>query len=369
MGKAMSTNDRNQLILICGGAGFIGSNWAHWLLENTESKVHVFDNLSRRGVRTNLENLKKAARKSDRLKITIGDVRDQVEVERAVQGATQVFQFAAQVAVTTSVTNPRHDFDVNLRGTFNVLEAARKSGNRPFVLFTSTNKVYGDLAEHQVVSFPRRHEFRDIGGISEAQPLDFHSPYGCSKGAADQYVRDYSRIYDVPSVVFRMSCIAGPRQFGNEDQGWVAHFLYSALERNPLVIYGDGRQIRDVLCVDDLVRAFDAARTHQSVTRGQIYNVGGGPENTVSLIELIAEIEKLTGKKLEYVKEAARPGDQLVYVTDYSKMKRDTGWQPKMGVRQTLLRIYDWWKQNRAVAEPAVAVSPAIALENVSGAA
>jgi len=369
MGKAMFKNDRDQSILICGGAGFIGSNWAHWLLENTDSKVHVFDNLSRRGVRANVESLQTAARKSNRLKITVGDIRDQVEVERAVSSATQIFQFAAQVAVTTSVTNPAHDFDVNLRGTFNVLEAARKSGNHPFVLFTSTNKVYGDLAEHQIVSFPRRHEFRDIAGISEAQPLDFHSPYGCSKGAADQYVRDYSRIYDIPSVVFRMSCIAGARQFGNEDQGWVAHFLYSALEGAPLVIYGDGRQIRDVLCVDDLVQAFDAARNHQSITRGQIYNVGGGPENTVSLLELIAEVERLTGKKLEYVKDSTRPGDQLVYVTDYGKLHRDTGWKPKVGVRQTLMRIYDWWKQNRTVVEPAVSSTKAIALENVSGAA
>jgi CDP-paratose 2-epimerase len=369
MGKAMSMNDRNQSILICGGAGFIGSNWAHWLLENSDSKIHIFDNLSRRGVRTNIENLKKAAGKSNRLKITIGDVRDQAEVERAVNGATQIFQLAAQVAVTTSVVDPCLDFDVNLRGTFNIIEAARKSGNRPFVLFTSTNKVYGDLAEHKIVSFSRRHEFRDIAGISETQSLDFHSPYGCSKGAADQYVRDYSRIYDIPSVVFRMSCIAGPRQFGNEDQGWVAHFLYSALEGNPLVIYGDGRQIRDVLCVDDLVRAFDAARTQQSITRGQIYNVGGGPENTVSLLELIAEIEKITGKRLEHVKDTARPGDQLVYVTDYGKLKRDTGWKPKIGVRQTLLRIYDWWKLNRAIAEPSVTSSVEIALENASGAA
>lgn len=367
----MADNDRIQSILIFGGAGFIGSNWAHWLLENTEAKVHVFDNLSRRGVRYNLESLKKAAGKSNRLKITVGDLRDQVEVERAMRGATQVFHFAAQVAVTTSVTDPQLDFDINLRGTFNILEAARKSGNNPFVLFTSTNKVYGGLAEHQIVSFPKRHEFRDIVGISEAQPLDFHSPYGCSKGAADQYVHDYARMFDIPTVVFRMSCIAGPRQFGNEDQGWVAHFLYSALEQIPLVIYGDGRQIRDVLCVDDLVRAFDATRKHQSVTRGQIYNVGGGPENSTSLLELIAEIEQLTRRKLDYVKDAARPGDQLVYVTDYGKLKCHTGWKPDISVRQTLLRIHDWWKRNRAVKEPVVATEPMIAsaLENLSGAA
>jgi CDP-paratose 2-epimerase len=366
----MANTDRNHSILIFGGAGFIGSNWAHWLLENTEAKVHVYDNLSRRGVRSNLDSLKKAAGKSKRLKVTVADVRDQPGVERAMRNATQVFHFAAQVAVTTSVSDPQQDFDVNLRGTFNILEAARKCGNRPFLLFTSTNKVYGELAEHQVLSLPRRHEFRDIPGISEEQPLDFHSPYGCSKGAADQYVHDYARIYDIPTVVFRMSCIAGPRQFGNEDQGWVAHFLYSALEQVPLVIYGDGRQVRDVLCVDDLVRAFEAVRAGQPVTRGQVYNVGGGPENTTSLIELMEDIQTLTGRKLAYVKEAARPGDQLVYVTDYGKLRRDTGWKPQMSVRQTLARIHGWWKQNRSVLELAVEAEAAIAsLQDVPGAA
>ncbi len=341
-------------VLIFGGAGFIGSNWAHWLLENTDAKVHVFDNLSRQGVRFNLESLRKASGKSKRLTVTVGDIRDAAAVERAVRGTTEVYQFAAQVAVTTSVTDPRTDFDINLRGTFNVLEGIRKAGHKPFLLFTSTNKVYGALEDYQIKTTRTRHDFADITGVSEERSLDFHSPYGCSKGAADQYVHDYARMYEIPTVVFRMSCIAGAHQFGNEDQGWVAHFLYSAMQRNPLVIYGDGKQVRDVLCVDDLVRAFEAVRSHQKVTRGQVYNVGGGPENTISLLELLSELEKLLDIKVPHMFDEPRPGDQLVYVTDYGKLKRDTGWKPQVSVRQTLVRIQQWWERNREALEPMV---------------
>jgi CDP-paratose 2-epimerase len=367
----MKKSDPTRSVLIFGGAGFIGSNWANWLLQNTDAKVHVFDNLSRRGVRYNLESLKKVAGRSGRLKVTIGDIRQTAEVERAVREANEIYHFAAQVAVTTSLTDPQLDLETNLRGTFNILEAIRKSGHKPFLLFTSTNKVYGELTEHALVSNRTRYEFRDVAGISEKQPMDFHSPYGCSKGAADQYVHDYARIYGIPTVVFRMSCIAGQRQFGNEDQGWVAHFLYSAMQRIPLVIYGDGRQVRDVLCVDDLIRAFEAVRSKQEITRGQVYNVGGGQANTTSLLELMTEIEKLIGRPVEYVKDDMRPGDQLVYVTDSSKLKHDTGWKPQVSVRQTLIRIQDWWKENRDVFEPVRVAEPVAtpALQNVPGAA
>ena len=349
-------NETARSALIFGGAGFIGSNWAHWLLENTDASVHVFDNLSRLGVRYNLENLRKIAARSGRLKVTVGDIREAGAVERAVRDASEVYQFAAQVAVTTSMADPRKDFDINLRGTFNVLEGVRKAGHRPFVLFTSTNKVYGALNDLALVTTKTRHQFRDVSGVSEQQPLDFHSPYGCSKGAADQYVHDYARMFGIPSVVFRMSCIAGARQFGNEDQGWVAHFLYSALRRNPIVIYGDGRQVRDVLCVNDLVRAFEAARMYRAVTAGQIYNVGGGPENTVSLLELLAELEEMLGFPVPWMTDDPRPGDQLVYVTDYGKLQRDAGWKPKVNVRGTLERIMSWWERNRQVLEPKVGI-------------
>jgi CDP-paratose 2-epimerase len=282
-----------------------------------------------------------------------------------------VYHFAAQVAVTTSVSEPRLDFDVNVCGTFNILEAVRKSGRRPFLLFTSTNKVYGELNSQRLLANSTRYSYADIRGVSENQPLDFHSPYGCSKGAADQYVHDYARIYGIPSVVFRMSCIAGPQQFGNEDQGWVAHFLYSALQNLPIVIYGDGRQIRDVLCVEDLLRAFDAVRINQKNTAGQIYNVGGGSQNTVSLLELMEEIQLLTGRKLEYETCPMRPGDQLVYVTDFTKLRRDTGWQPQINLRETLEKMCAWWKRNRQLfaAPPLPERMPGAALEQVPGVA
>lgn len=340
-------------VLIFGGAGFIGSNWASRLLKSTDAKVHVFDNLSRRGVHHNLKWLQKVAGNSDRLQVTIGDVRDSAMVERAVSKANEIYHFAAQVAVTSSVTDPKYDFDINIGGTFNILEAARKSGRRPFVLFTSTNKVYGDLGRQQPSRAGLRYTCSAQDAVSELQPLDFHSPYGCSKGAADQYVHDYARIYDLPTVVFRMSCIAGPRQFGNEDQGWVAHFLYSALQEQPVTIYGEGRQVRDVLAVEDLMRAFEAVRSHISKTAGQVYNVGGGIGNCTSLLELVDEIEKLTGNRLDYEFDRVRPGDQPVYVTDFSKLRHHTGWTPQLKLRQVLENIHAFWKDHRELFRPA----------------
>ena len=368
----MKKHDGLRSVLIFGGAGFIGSNWARRLLETTDAKVHIFDNLTRQGVRHNLDNLQRIAGRSGRLQITVGDVRDGAVVERVCRHATEIYNFAAQVAVTTSLLDPRHDFEVNVGGTFNVLEGARKSGRRPFVLFTSTNKVYGDLGRHTLKTLATRYAYGDRSGISELQPLDFHSPYGCSKGAADQYVRDYARMFDLPTVVLRMSCIAGPHQFGNEDQGWVAHFLYSALMNTPVTIYGDGRQVRDVLCVHDLLRVFETTRENESVTAGQIYNVGGGAENTTSLLELIDEIEDLTGRRMRYEMARRRPGDQLIYVTDFSKLQRDTGWKPEYTLHDTLREIYRWWQHNRELFTPAAVAArtiPAAALQELPGAA
>ncbi len=357
-------------VLIFGGAGFIGSNLAHDLLTRTDANVHVFDNLSRTGVAHNLEWLRKAAGNSGRLQVTLGDIRDSRLVDAAVAGAGEIYHFAAQVAVTTSVVDPRLDFEINLAGTFNVLDAARRSGRKPFILFTSTNKVYGDLGLGQPVRTHKRYIYPEHRGVSERQPLDFHSPYGCSKGAADQYVRDFARIYGLPTVVFRMSCIAGPRQFGTEDQGWVAHFLYSALQNKPVVIYGDGCQVRDVLCVKDLVRAFDAVRRRMEVTAGQIYNVGGGTANAVSLLELIDAIDQLTGHRLEHASYERRPGDQLVYVTDYGKLQADTGWKPEINLTQTLRLLQQFWKENQEALSATAVTAPgeplAIAAEEAS---
>ena len=339
--------ERFRSVLILGGAGFIGSNWARRLLETTEAKVHIFDNLSRPGARANLDYLQKTAGKSGRLQITIGDVRDQAKVAKVVKHATEIYHFAAQVAVTTAVADPRHDFDVNVGGTINVLEAARETGRNPFLLFTSTNKVYGDLAHRTAVAQHTRYVMPGKAGTDESQPLDFYSPYGCSKGAADQYVHDYCRIYGLPTVVFRMSCIAGPRQFGNEDQGWVAHFLYSSMLRTPITIYGSGLQVRDVLYVEDLLRAFEAVREHQDQAAGEVFNIGGGESNSVSLIELIEHIRELSGERIDFERDRLRAGDQLYYVSDYSKLNRITGWKPEVNVRDALERMLAWFRKNR----------------------
>jgi CDP-paratose 2-epimerase len=355
--------------LIFGGAGFVGSNWASHLLKTTDARVHIFDNLSRRGVEQNLEWLRRECDDPERLKITVGDIRDAALVKRAVQNATEIYQFAAQVAVTTSVANPREDFEINALGTLNVLDAARQSGRQPFILFTSTNKVYGTLSSRQLVVTGQRYCALDEKGVNESQPLDLYSPYGCSKGTADQYVHDYSRMFALPTVVFRMSCIAGPQQFGNEDQGWVAHFLYSALEGRPLTIYGDGRQVRDVLSVKDLVLAFEEVRAQIDKTAGQIYNVGGGIKNSVSLLEVIDLIEQVTGKKLRYSVQRPRPGDQLYYVTDYDKLTKHTGWKPQISVREDIKMIWQWWKEQRAAPELVLRTMPTPTLARVPEAA
>lgn len=348
----MSSLDSDRSILLFGGAGFVGSNWAYDLLTKTNAAVHIFDNLSRHNVQHNLRWLQ-SCDGLHRLRVTVGDIRDYRAVERAVFSATEIYHFAAQVAVTTSLEDPRTDFEVNAGGTLNILEAARRSGNRPFLLFTSTNKVYGHFR-----SAPARPVFdhnRDNGAnaVRESQPLDFYSPYGCSKGAADQYVHDYARIFGIPTVVFRMSCVAGPRQFGTEDQGWVAHFVYSALQSRVVTIYGNGRQVRDVLAVNDLLRAFTAAYEHRAKTSGQVYNIGGGLDNSVSLLGLVERIERIVSLKLNYRFRQERPGDQAVYVTNFGKFAKHTGWMPETSIEQTVYDIFHWYKSNEELFLPA----------------
>jgi CDP-paratose 2-epimerase len=345
----MSSSGVDRLVLITGGAGFIGSNLAQRLLKTPEVHVRIFDDLSRRGVEQNLDWLHSVAGARP-LEFVRGDVRDARAVRQAVQGATDIFHLAAQVAVTSSVDDPVTDFEINAHGTFNVLEAARAGGQRPFLLFTSTNKVYGSLhgVPVEVEGTHYRSSNSGFRGVNESELLDFHSPYGCSKGAADQYVRDYSRIYHLPTVVFRMSCIAGPRQFGNEDQGWVAHFTYSILEKKPISVYGDGFQVRDVLHVYDLIDAMLAVRGNIDRTRGEVYNLGGGPERAISVIEMLRKIEARTGEPmvLNYCK--VRPGDQPWYVADTSKLERDTGWRPKLSLEDTLDAVSGFWTTKRA---------------------
>lgn len=337
-------------VLITGGAGFIGCNLAHRLISEGHD-VTIFDNLSRRGTERNMAWLRK--NHNGRFRFLHGDIRDGIAVAQAVQGQQAVYHLAAQVAVTTSVTNPRDDFDINALGTFNALEAIRRVGDDPVVIFTSTNKVYGEIDYVAVVEQPTRYAFHDApSGIDESQPLDFHSPYGCSKGAADQYVHDYARIYGMRGVVFRMSCIYGTRQFGNEDQGWVAHFLISAALRHPITIYGNGKQVRDILFVDDLIEAFKLATAKIDRTAGQVYNIGGGPSNVLSIWAEFKEIlAPLAGREIAVSYGDWRAGDQQVYVSNIEKARADFGWEPRIGKEEGIKRLWNWIQENRYLFE------------------
>lgn len=337
-------------VLITGGCGFIGTNLTH-ALARSGRRVRLLDNLSRAGVEKNLVWLRQTY--GDRISIEIADVRDVPAVRRALVGVETIFHFAAQVAVTTSLDDPEDDFDVNAQGTLNVLEAARAQDEPPAVLFTSTNKVYGGMEDVALRLRGQRYEPCDKElcrhGFSEARPLDFHSPYGCSKGAADQYVLDYARSYGLRTAVFRMSCIYGPHQFGTEDQGWVAHFLIRALEERPITLYGDGMQVRDVLYVEDLVRAFLLAEEHIGEIKGQAFNMGGGPANTVSLLELIDLIGRLHGKRPEVSFEGWRTGDQRWYVSDTRRFEAVTGWRPCVNVQAGVGNLYNWLVESGGV--------------------
>jgi CDP-paratose 2-epimerase len=336
----------NRNVLITGGAGFIGSNFAKHLLARGAS-VRVLDNLARPGVEHNLAMLRRL--NAHHFEFIEGDVREARLLREAVADRDEIYHFAAQVAVTQSIADPRHDVETNLLGTFNVLEAVRLSKRRPFMLFTSTNKVYGDLAPIPLRQLERSFAFVDRTGVNEDQPLDFHSPYGCSKGAADQYVHDYARIYGVRAVVFRMSCIAGPQQLGNEDQGWLAHFLYSIVAGRPITIYGDGRQVRDILNVADLIAAFEVARAHAPHTAGHVYNIGGGAGNAASLLEVLDLLERITGKKRHISFSAPRQGDQHIFITDFSRFSRATGWAPRYSIGETAGHILEWAQQNYTI--------------------
>jgi CDP-paratose 2-epimerase len=332
-------------VLVTGGCGFLGTNMTKALLERGDN-VRVLDNLSRSGTERNLDYLESEFG-SMPLEILREDIRDADAVERAVAGCDAVIHLAAQVAVTTSVEQPRDDFDINATGTLNVLEGARRSERRPAVLFSSTNKVYGGMEDVVVEEGERRYSYGELPhGISEQHPLDFHSPYGCSKGAADQYVRDYARIYGLKTVVFRTSCLYGPHQFGNEDQGWVAHFVISAVKGEQLNIYGDGKQVRDVLYVDDAISAYTAALEQLDEASGEVFNLGGGPESSVSLLEFMDSLEKIIGKPVEREFADWRPGDQRIYLSDVRKLERELGWQRKMGVEDGVRALLGWVTSN-----------------------
>jgi CDP-paratose 2-epimerase len=330
-------------VLITGGAGFIGSNLAHRLL-GAGRRVRILDNVSRPGVEQNLQWLRELH--GEQLEVSVGDVRDGSAVARAVAGVGQVFHFAAQVAVTTSLQRPQEDFSINAQGTLNVLEAVRSRSAPPPIVMTSTNKVYGALEDLALVAEGQRYLPQDQAlrarGVAESRPLDFHSPYGCSKGTADQYVLDYARSYGLTTTVFRMSCIYGPRQFGTEDQGWVAHFIIRALRGEPITMYGDGMQVRDILFIDDLVDAFLLAEQYAPRLSGRAFNMGGGPANAISLLDLLDRIECLRGERPELVFGEWRTGDQRYYVSDTRAFEKATGWQRRISAQEGITRLYSW---------------------------
>ncbi len=339
--------------LVTGGAGFIGSNLADRLARNGE-KVLILDSLARPGVEENLDWLRRRHR--GRLSVAIADLRDEAAVADAARDASSVFHLAGQVAVTTSLVDPISDFDINLRGTVNLLEALRRRAARPGakpvpLVFASTNKVYGDLADIRLshngdAYLPIDPDLR-AHGIGEARPLSFHTPYGCSKGAADQYVLDYARSFGLPMVVLRMSCIYGPRQLGTEDQGWLAHFLLSALQDRPLSLYGDGRQVRDALEVGDAVSAYLAARDQAPAVKGEAFNLGGGPENAITLLMLIEEIERLTGRRVQRSFHPWRTGDQRYFVADTRRAREVLGLPQPLGWREGVARLKRWIESER----------------------
>ena len=336
-----------KTILITGGAGFIGVNAALYFADKGWD-IAILDNLSRRGTEDNLRWLRERVA----VRFELVDIREPATVDRIVGDIRPdvLLHLAAQVAVTTSVSDPREDFEINAFGTFNMLEAVRRHSPESFFINASTNKVYGKMEEVGTVERNGRYEYRDLlDGVDERQLLDFHSPYGCSKGTADQYAIDYSRIYGLKTVTFRQSCIYGTRQFGIEDQGWVAWFTIAAVLGKPITIYGDGKQIRDVLQVEDLARAYEAVYLHRDQASGQAFNIGGGPGNTMSLLELLGYLEVELGIEIPLRWSNWRPGDQPVFVCNLDKAERLLGWRPRIGVRDGVRQLIHWVRENRGL--------------------
>lgn len=346
-------------IVITGGCGFIGANAADAFLRNGWEVV-AYDNFSRLGSRHNASWLRSFGHR--RLEILPADVRDLPTLAEAVSGADVVLHLAAQTAVTASIADPMEDFSVNAQGGLNVLEAVRQRAGDAVVLYASTNKVYGPLPDLRLETQGLRHRLADRPyGIGEDAPIDLHSPYGCSKGVCDLYMLDYARVYGLRTVVFRQSCIYGPRQFGMEEQGWLAHFAISASLGQPITIFGDGRQVRDVLHVGDLLAAYEAAIERIEVARGQAYNIGGGPENTLSLLEAIYRLEARFGHAIRLRFEDWRTADQCVYISDIRRAKADLGWRPEIPWKEGFMALCDWVADNRPLFESAAAdLEPAL---------
>jgi CDP-paratose 2-epimerase len=332
--------------LITGGCGFIGSNAAGRYLK-AGHKVVLVDDLSRSGARRNLEWLKPQGDLT-LARLDIRDAAGMVALFEEHADVDRILHLASQVAVTTSVADPRTDFEINALGSLNLLEGMRVRDITAQVIYASTNKVYGAMTDVPVAETSGRYGMTTLPeGVSEERPVDFHSPYGCSKGAADQYMIDYHRIYGLSTTVFRQSCIYGYRQFGAEDQGWVAWFMIARQSGRAITIYGDGRQVRDVLFIDDLLDAYDAAFAAGGIASGRAYNIGGGPSNVLSLVELLAYLDRRAGTGQPCLSADWRPGDQKVYVSDIRRAQAELGWSPKIGVEEGLDRLYGWIAAHR----------------------
>lgn len=347
----------NAPVLVTGGAGFIGSNLADRLAVEG-NRVRIYDALSRAGTERNLAWLQD--RHGDRIEFVHADVRDADRLRQAASDVAAVFHLAAQVAVTTSMVDPREDHDINIGGTFTLLEVLRKRGEPVPFVFASTNKVYGDLGDLDFALEDEAYVPVDAGtrthGISEARPLDFHTPYGVSKGAADQYVLDYARSFGLPTCVIRMSCIYGQRQMGTEDQGWVAHFLIRALEGRPITLYGDGHQVRDILDVSNAVDAYMQAWRRIDRVQGRAFNLGGGPANAISLRQLLAHIADLVGHEVDVTYSDWRAGDQRYFVADTRAAEEALGLPRKVDWREGVANLARWLaaerRLNLPIAEP-----------------
>jgi CDP-paratose 2-epimerase len=355
----MSARD-SRPVLVTGGAGFIGCNIANALAE-AGHEVLVYDALSRPGVEGNLAWLKE--RHGEQVSSIVADIRDEDELARAAREAKAVYHMAAQVAVTTSMVDPREDFEINIRGTLNLLDSVRLKGDGTPVIFASTNKVYGDLADLEYRLEGDKYVVADPAvagsGIGERRPLDFHTPYGCSKGAADQYVLDYARSFAMRTAVVRMSCIYGVRQMGTEDQGWVAHFLIRALEGRPITLYGDGCQVRDILDVSNAVEAYLKAWERIDMIKGRAFNLGGGTANAVSLRELLAHISQLLGREVEVEYSDWRAGDQRYFVADTSAIAEALSLSPAVPWKQGVANLLEWLRESRfRPAAPEASIHP-----------
>lgn len=337
-------------IIITGGAGFIGCNTALYYLQHGHDVV-IYDNLSRLGSKINLKWLNSIGKKFTFIHGDTTSLKQLTQLSAFFSNADAIIHLAAQVAVTSSVLDPKKDFEINALGTFNLLETIRKSGTKAKVIYSSTNKVYGRMESIKVAELKTRYAYKEMpNGISEDQALDFHSPYGCSKGSADQYVHDYERIYNLNTTILRQSCIYGPHQFGVEDQGWVAWFIIASVMAKPITIYGNGKQVRDLLYVDDLVNAYNMVIRCKEITKGKIYNIGGGLNNSISVwFEFKPMIERLIGHKLSCNFNDWRPGDQPIFISDIRKAHKDFGWKPTVSVNSGISRLFNWVSSNKSL--------------------